>query len=201
MWRMDRDEDMRDAHGARLTVALHACCGPCLLEPYDALASSHAVRVVFANPNISPREEYERRRDTLFAHAERNGIEAVEVICDPELWSRATRLAGASRAIRCRACYELRLSLTAEQAAAAGCDALATTLAVSPYQDVAAIDEVGAAVAGAAGLKWLGADWRSRYPVATRRSRALGMYRQNHCGCLPSMREAEVARNARRSRR
>ena len=44
-----------------MRLALHACCGPCLLEPLDALAAEHDVTVVYANPNIHPREEYERR--------------------------------------------------------------------------------------------------------------------------------------------
>ncbi|MBS3956743.1 MAG: epoxyqueuosine reductase QueH [Clostridiales bacterium] len=185
----------------RLRVALHTCCGPCLLEPYRALQADHEVFAVFANPNIYPAEEYERRSHTLLEYAARVGIGVIEVAYDPALWAGATRFTVADRAKRCRACYELRLSMTAAEAVRTGCDTLATTLSVSPYQDAHAIGEVGTAVAAAAGLRWLGAEWSSRYPVATKRARALGMYRQSYCGCVPSIREAEESRRARRSRR
>jgi hypothetical protein len=44
-------------------------------------------------------------------------------------------------------------------------------------------------------------DFRERYPDATRRSRELGMYRQNYCGCAPSAAEAERDRAARKAAR
>jgi hypothetical protein len=63
-----------------MRLALHACCGPCLLEPYDAYASDfEQVTVVYANPNIHPFEEYERRRDTLRAYAAPKGIGVEEL--------------------------------------------------------------------------------------------------------------------------
>ncbi len=184
-----------------MRVALHSCCGPCMLEPYDALVADHDVLIVYANPNIQPAEEYVRRRDALLEHAQRCGIEVVESDYDPQVWEIATAVARSSRERRCHACYELRLRLTAEVAVREGREAIATTLAVSPYQDPVALQEVGARVAAAHGLMWLGADWRSRYPEATRRSRELDMYRQNYCGCLPSRDEAESSRAERRDAR
>ncbi|MDZ4168871.1 MAG: epoxyqueuosine reductase QueH [Coriobacteriia bacterium] len=182
---------------ARDTVALHACCGPCLIEPLDALRSEgHEVIVVFANPNIQPLEEYVLRRDTLESYARTHGIRTVEIDVGPETWRDAA--GDASRPERCRACYRVRLGLVAQWAARNGVDAVATTLSVSPYQDAEAIAEEGRAVAQEAGIGFIERDYRERYPVATRRSRAEGMYRQNYCGCLPSRAEAEAEREARR---
>lgn len=183
------------------TVALHACCGPCLLEPLDALASEHAVTVVYANPNIQPHEEYERRRDTLLGYAGERALDVVEVPYDPSRWAEATADSAADRAGRCEACWRLRLELTATVAEERGLQALASTLSVSPYQDAAVLDSVAREVARRHGLLYLGADWRERYPDATRRSRELGMYRQNYCGCLPSRAEAEEDRTRRREER
>jgi predicted adenine nucleotide alpha hydrolase (AANH) superfamily ATPase len=50
-------------------------------------------------------------------------------------------------------------------------------------------------------VRFIVTDFRERYPEATRRSRELGMYRQNYCGCLPSMREAEESRARKREER
>jgi len=184
-----------------MRVLLHACCGPCLLEPYDVLSADAEVAVCYANPNIAPAAEYERRRDTLLAYAGDEGIEVVELPYAPERWAAAVAGTEGDRAGRCRACYELRIGMVATEAAARGYDAVATTLAVSPYQDPGAIREAGEAACSAAGVRFIAADFRDRYPDATRRSRELGMYRQNYCGCLPSEAEAAAEREERRAAR
>lgn len=184
-----------------MKVLLHACCGPCLIEPLEALAAGNEVEVVYANPNIHPEEEYLRRRDTLLTYAEEHGWPVRVLDYTPDSWDAA--VAGAERdpARRCTECYLLRLSLAASEAAAGGFDAFATTLTVSPYQDPDAIREAGEAAAASYGVRYLHADFRDRYPEATRRSREAGMYRQNYCGCRYSREEAESARAERRLRR
>ena len=184
-----------------MRVLLHACCGPCLLEPYDVLSAHADVAVCYANPNIAPAAEYERRRDALLAYAGDEGIEVVEVPYAPERWTAAVAGTEGDRAARCRACYELRIGMVAAEAASGAYDAVATTLAVSPYQDPAAIREAGEAACAAVGVRFIAADFRDRYSDATRRSRELGMYRQNYCGCLPSGAEAAAEREERRRAR
>lgn len=183
-------------------LLLHACCGPCLLEPLDALArEADEVTIIFANPNIHPAEEYARRRDTLAEYAARVGVAVVEVPYDREAWDEAVAPLASAGAQRCRACYRLRLTAAARYAAENGFDALATTLTVSPYQHHDAIREEGQAAARAAQIAWLDRDFRERYRNATARSRELGMYRQNYCGCVFSAAEAEGERAARKAAR
>lgn len=183
-----------------MNVLLHACCGPCLLEPFDALSASAEVTVCYANPNIHPAEEYERRRDTMLAYARQRGIDVIELPYDPAQWLEAVSLV-TGREERCRACYRLRIGMVAAEASRRGFDAVSTTLSVSPYQDQEGIREEGEAACATAGVRFLYEDFRDRYPDATRRSRELGMYRQNYCGCAPSMAEAEAERAARREAR
>ncbi len=185
-----------------MRLALHACCAPCLLEPYDALApEAERVVVVYANPNIHPEAEYERRRDTLREYAREEGIEFVELPYEPDEWHELVGVHGDDRERRCRACYRLRLSKVAAWADENGFDALATTLTVSPYQDAVALAEKAERAARDAGLVYAGRDFRDRYQEATRRSRELGMYRQNYCGCVFSEAEAERDREAARAAR
>jgi len=195
----------RCAQGSILAImklALHACCGPCLIEPLDALSpDADSIVIVYANPNIHPLGEYERRRDTLASYAEAVGVPLVEVPYDPAAWLTEVGRHGSDRAARCRACYRLRLGLVADWAAREGYDALATTLTVSPYQDAGAIDEEGEGAAQAVGIDYVHRDFRDRYPAATSRSRELGMYRQNYCGCILSEIEAREDREARRAAR
>lgn len=180
-----------------MRVLLHACCGPCLLEPIDDLSSEHEVTVAYANPNIHPAQEYEHRRDTLIAHCEETGVSVVELDYDPADWMRAVSGHESDPAERCRRCYLLRMSMVAESAKTEGYDAFATTLTISPYQDEKTIREVGEAVSQQFDVAYLHQDYRERYRDATRRSRELGMYRQNYCGCLLSDLEAREQRSAR----
>ena len=89
----------------------------------------------------------------------------------------------------------------ARWAAANGFDAMTTTLTVSPYQDCEAIAVEGEAAAALAGIEFVRRDFTDRYPEATRRSRELGMYRQNYCGCVMSDLEAREERTRRRKQR
>ena len=183
-------------------LLLHACCGPCLIEPLDVLvAEADHVTVVFANPNIHPAEEYERRRDTLRRYAQTLGVDVVELQYDPIAWLDAVAPLANAGAARCRACYRLRLTRAARYAAEHGYDAIATTLTVSPYQDADAILAEGERAAAEAGVSYLHRDFRARYAEATRRSRELGMYRQNYCGCVLSEAEARRERAARKEAR
>lgn len=185
-----------------MKVALHACCGPCLLEPFDAIdAEAERVVVVYANPNIHPAEEYQRRRDTLREYAEANAIEVVELEYDREVWDERVGIHGSDRELRCRACYRMRMGLVSSWAAENGFEYVATTLTVSPYQDAEAIIEESIDAATAAGVCYLVRDYRERYEDATKRSRELGMYRQNYCGCVYSEAEAREDRERRRAER
>lgn len=185
-----------------MRVALHACCGPCLIEPFDALVEEGVeVTVVYYNPNIHPAEEYERRRDALLEHARRVGVEVVEIDYDPAAWMERVAPLARDGAQRCQACYRLRFEEVARWAGDNGYDVVASTLTVSPYQDAEAITREGERAAEAAGIAYLARDYRDRYPEATRRSRELEMYRQNYCGCVMSDLEARQQRAARKAAR
>ncbi len=188
-----------------MKILLHACCGPCSLEPVRLLREAgHELAVYYANANIHPEAEYARRLDTLRAWARDEGIPVIEGTYDVAAWEAAAGRFGASmdtREERCRACYRLRLEETARYAAAHGYDAVSTTLTVSPYQYTLVIEEEVRRAAEAAGIAAVFEDFRPQYDEATRRSRALGMYRQNYCGCRYSAAEAARERAERKAAR
>jgi predicted adenine nucleotide alpha hydrolase (AANH) superfamily ATPase len=182
-----------------MKLLLHACCGPCLIEPLDEFSAiAGELAIVFTNSNIHPAEEYERRLDTLLIYATSVGATVIELAYDPEAWAEAVGPLADSGAERCRACYRLRLGEAARYAAENGYNALSTTLTISPYQSAEAIREEGHAAASAAGIEWIDRDFCDSYGDATRRSRELGMYRQNYCGCVLSEVEASEQRATRR---
>ena len=184
-------------------ILLHACCGPCSLEPVKALMEEgYEPTICWTNPNIQPLDEHELRLATLLAWARDTAhLEVIIAGDDRDAWEREVAPHGFDRAARCRACYVLRLEEACRCAVERGFTHISTTLAVSPYQLFETCTEELVRLAGEYGLTPVVRDFRPLYPEATRESRELGMYRQNYCGCRFSAAEASVERQHARDAR
>ena len=184
-------------------LLLHACCAPCSLEPVRLLQEEgFAPTICWANPNIQPVAEHDRRLAELRRWCAQTGIPLIEAGEDRARWNASVAPIGArDRERRCRACYGIRLSEACRVAADRGFTHIATTLAVSPYQLFDVCNDVLERLAAARGLTPVVRDFRPWYPQATRRSRELGMYRQNYCGCRFSAAEAALDRARLRDER
>ena len=178
------------------------------MEPVRLLrAAGHDLTIAYMNSNIAPADEYAHRLSTLRAWAAGEQLDVLEGAYDPAAWETCAGRVGAAegdparRKARCRACYRLRFEEAAALAAEQGFDALGTTLSVSPYQYTDVIREELERAAAAAGVQPLFEDYRPFYDEATHRSRELGMYRQNYCGCRFSDAEAAAERAERKAQR
>lgn len=187
----------------RIPLLLHACCGPCSLEPLRLLREEgFEPTICWTNPNIQPRSEHDLRLQTLQRWAEDiAGVKVVVAGDDRDAWERAVAPHGFDRESRCRACYGLRLAEACRTARDLGFEHISTTLVVSPYQLFDVCHDVLGRLAPAYGLTMVWRDFRDWYPQATTRSRELGMYRQNYCGCRFSAAEAAIERHESRDAR
>ena len=200
---------MKNAAPKSTKILLHACCGPCSLEPVRLLMEQGYDPVIFySNDNIGPADEYAKRLDTIQSWTEEVGIDLIEAPYESDLWLsevadkfEASKKTPADRLERCRTCYRLRFGKTAKAAQKLGIETIGTTLSVSPYQYTAVIGQELESQAQASGLKAHFEDYRPFYPAATKRSIELKMYRQNYCGCLFSREEAEQERQERKLKR
>ena len=180
-------------------LALHTCCAPCLIGVYEALTpelgqESERITAVFYNPNIAPIEEYSKRRDACRDYVHEQEIDFVEIEPDFADWKNEEACEQ-----RCQSCYTLRLGRVAEWAHGNDCDTIATTLSISPWQNLEAIKRAGEkAVSDFSHMNFAHHDFRDYYREAQKKARALNIYCQNYCGCLPSKSEAEAQRAARR---
>jgi predicted adenine nucleotide alpha hydrolase (AANH) superfamily ATPase len=157
----------------------------------------YEVAAWFFNPNIHPPEELARREETMAQAARAAGLPLLGGGPRSSLAEFLLRLAR-NRGRRCRGCYQLRLEQAAREAAEEGYQAFATTLTISPYQDLQAIQEIGESEAAAAGVRFAFADLRGHYHTSAERARGLQLYRQNYCGCVFSLLE-RAERRARRA--
>ena len=180
-------------------LALHTCCAPCLIGAYEALTQelaqeSKRIIAVFYNPNIAPAEEYIVRRDACRDYAREQGIDFFEIEASFTDWEDKE-----SQEQRCQSCYSLRLVRIAEWAHDNGCDTIATTLSISPWQNLEAIKRAGEKViSNFPRMHFAAYDFRDYYREAQKKARTLNIYCQNYCGCLASKDEAEAQRAARR---
>jgi hypothetical protein len=186
--------------GESRKLLLHVCCGPCAIYPLARLREQGwAPHGYFFNPNIHPFGEYLRRRDTLADFARLENW--------PVIFAGEYPLEDYFRGVvyregeRCRFCYALRLRQAARVAKKGRFDAFSTTLLVSPFQQHELVRESGEAAAAEYGVPFYYEDFRAGFRDGVARSRELGMYRQQYCGCVFSERERFERRTKRKSKR
>ncbi|MDR1319933.1 MAG: epoxyqueuosine reductase QueH [Gracilibacteraceae bacterium] len=175
---------------ARPSVLLHACCAVCAGYPLEKLRADYEPVVYFCNPNIFPREEYERRRDECRRGARTAGCVFVEDDVERGDWERAVRglEAEPEGGRRCLICFRYRLARTAAYARERGIGFFTTTLTVSPRKKSALLLALGAELAREAPAPvFIPEDFKKKdgYGKTMAIARREGFYRQNYCGCQP----------------
>ena len=177
-----------------MKLLLHTCCGACEIHPLEQLmAKGFEVSGYFYNPNIHPTEEYKKRRQAVQDFSASAGIDMIY----PEYGQPDFFFAIAGKLtppLRCRACWALRLKMTARAAKENGFDAFSTTLLVSPYQDQELLKEIGEIIAKEEGVEFYYEDFRPGFRKAHNQARGKGLYMQKYCGCIYS----QIERNAKK---
>lgn len=169
-----------------MKVLMHMCCAPCSVYPADWLtAEGYRLEGLFYNPNIHPREEYERRMENVRIYS---GIKDLKVNYIEDFRQKEWESFNGQEADRCAMCYGIRLDKAASFAAANGFDAFTTSLLVSPYQKHDLIRELGEKYAEKHGVRFLYVDFRPGFRQGQQQAKELGLYRQKYCGCIKSFR-------------
>jgi predicted adenine nucleotide alpha hydrolase (AANH) superfamily ATPase len=166
-------------------ILLHACCGPCSIYPVSVLRGEGlAVHAFFYNPHIQPRQEFDKRLAALEGYAESENIPLiVRADYDPQTFFRQVAFRETSR---CTYCYSLRLEAAARLAKKSRFDAFTTTLLYSKLQKHALIKSLAEEAARRHGIEFLYRDFRAGWKEGQEKARALGIYRQQYCGCIYS---------------
>ena len=205
-----------EGSAAKPSLLLHACCGPCSSYVLEYLSKYFQITVLYYNPNIYPQAEYERRLAELkklyevFPPALNTGVKVVECEYDPEQFYEAVGVRAEpelaqepEKGERCRRCYKLRLERAAAYAVQNHFDYFCTSLSISPFKDAVKINELGVEIEGRLLAvvattatstsekfpKWLFSDFKKKggFKRSLELSKEYGMYRQDYCGCVYSM--------------
>ena len=174
-------------------LLLQSCCGPCSSYVLEYLTRYFRVTVLYYNPNIQPRDEYDRRlywqRELIRQLPTPEPVDLLACDYDGQRYIDAVR--GLERepegGARCRACYALRLGRTARTAAELGFPYFTTTLSVSPHKNSAWLNEIGLDLSAPGGPVFLPSDFKKKngYARSIELSKKYGLYRQRYCGCTP----------------
>jgi len=137
--------------------------------------------------NIHPYTEMILRKDTLFSYAEQIGLRVIyQEGYKLEEFLRNTAFRENSR---CHYCYFDRLKATALLAKRGKFDYFTSTLLYSKFQKHDLIRSIGEDVGKTVGIDFYYDDFRKGWKEGIVESKALGMYRQQYCGCIYSEKE------------
>lgn len=181
-------------------LLLHSCCAPCSSYCLEYLSRYFAITVLYYNPNISPREEFEKRaeeqRRLISELSAENTVELVVDDYDPnEFFSAVKGLEDCKEGgERCFVCYRLRLERAARYAAEYGFDYFCSTLSISPLKNAQKLNEIGEELSEIYKVPNLPNDFKKKggYLRSIELSREYGLYRQNYCGCVFSKKEKKA---------
>ena len=179
-------------------LLLHICCGPCAIYVWQKLQAEFAVSGFFYNPNIQPLAEYEFRRLELAKIAGKFAWPMVVAPYDLHDWFAAVRglEREPERGARCPVCFSFRLEKAFRHAREYGFDVVASTLSISPSKATAQINEQGLALAEKYGVGFLAENFKKQdgFLISRREGEALGVRRQDYCGCAFSKAESLLRR-------
>lgn len=201
---LDKVIEVLQRQGRVPRLLLHSCCAPCSSYVLEYLSRYFEITVFYYNPNIYPPEEFGKRveeQKRLIAQLPaEHPISFLDGPYEPErFYEMAKGLEQVPEGgARCFKCYRLRLTETAEMARAGKYDYFTTTLSISPLKNAEKLNEIGGQLAKDYGVDYLYSDFKKRngYKRSTELSREYGLYRQDYCGCVFSMRERRAQQEA-----
>ena len=180
----------------RKKLLLHSCCAPCSSSVITFLTKYFDITILYYNPNISPIEEYNKRKEEqikLINKIDKIGnINIIDCDYDNDIYER--KIKGyekcPERGARCTICFNLRLEKAAKIAKENNYDYFCSTLTVSPYKNAPLINQIGEKLSKQYDIKWLYSDFKKAdgYKKSIELSKKYNLYRQDYCGCKYSKR-------------
>ena len=175
------------------TLLLHSCCGPCSSYVLSILNDYFKITIFYYNPNIFPKDEFNKRLETQKEIIDKLGydIDIITDLYDYNIYKECVKgledLGEGSK--RCYNCYYFRMKKCSEIASINNFDYFTTTLSISPYKNSAWINEIGKEVE--LNSKYLYSNFKKEngYKISIELSKKYGLYRQDYCGCVSSIKE------------
>ena len=169
-------------------ILLHSCCGPCSSSVIDTLKDYFNITIYYYNPNVEPKEEYEKRKkEQIRLINELGNVNYIDCDYDNEAFLEASKGYEKEKegGLRCSKCFYLRMKKTAIKAKENDFEYFGTTLTVSPHKNSQIINEIGKEISEELDVKYLFSDFKKHngYLKSIELSKKYNLYRQDYCGC------------------
>jgi len=144
----------------------------------------------FYRHNIHPLSECMKREETLKKYAQDSNL--------PMIWQKGYEMEEFLRKVcfresnRCQICYYDRLYATVKIAKKGNFEYFSSTLLYSKQQNHEKIIETAKALGKQNGVKFYYKDFREGWNYGIEKSKELGMYRQQYCGCIYSEKQRYI---------
>lgn len=174
-----------------MKLLLHICCAPCGGYLSKEFFKNFEPVLFFYNPNIWPKDEYEKRLAEVKKICQQEKIELIIGKYENERWFELTKghEQDSEGGKRCSICFKMRLEKTAQRAKELGIKNFSTSLAVSPYKNLSTIKKIGEKIAKECNLNFIIFDEiekKDLWPRAKQFSQEKKFYHQRYCGCVYS---------------
>lgn len=184
-------------------LLMHSCCAPCAGDLMERMKSDGIdVTILFYNPNIHPKKEYEIRKNENIRFAEKLEIPFIDLDYDVQNWfARAKGFENEpERGMRCTKCFDMRFERTALYAYENNFSIITSSLGISRWKNMDQINDCGVRAAKKyEGINYWTFNWRKEggaarmYEIAKREE----FYKQEYCGCIYSLRDTNIWRKSR----
>jgi predicted adenine nucleotide alpha hydrolase (AANH) superfamily ATPase/nicotinic acid mononucleotide adenylyltransferase len=174
-------------------VLVHVCCGPDVTMPILALKDEYDLICFWYDPNIQPKEEYDKRYDAFVKVCEIEGIPYIKGAYDVKhfftriKWLEFTPEKGE----KCTNCYDMRMYVAAKLAKKLKIPYYTSSLNTSPKKDLEKLFLIGEEYGKKFWVEFLAIPFRKRggFEKSVEYTREHDIFRQNYCGCIYSIPE------------
>src|SRR5699024_1225020 len=159
----------------RPSILIHSCCAPCSTYTLELLTEYADVAIYFANPNIHPKAEYQRRAKvqedfvTAFNEKMNTNVKYMEAPYEPHKFMKMVK--------------DKEL---ADENVNLGYDYFASALTLSPKKNAQLINELGMEVQSIYNVHYLPSDFKKNkgYERSITMCKEYDIFRQCYCGCV-----------------
>lgn len=171
-------------------LLLHICCGPDATVPIMDLKKDYEVICFWYDPNIQPKEEYEKRLEAFKKVCDIEKVPFIEGEYDVKnFFKKIQWLENTSEKWeKCTECYDMRLEKTALLAKEMGITYWTSTLNTSPHKDLEKMFTLWEKHSLKENLEFLKIAFRKNggFQRSVEYTKKHGIYRQDYCGCVYS---------------
>ncbi|CAM3106858.1 DNA integration/recombination/inversion protein [Lactococcus hircilactis] len=188
----------------RPKILLHSCCAPCSTYALEYLTQYAEVTIYFANSNIHPASEYERRKFVQaqfiseFNQKTNQNVQFIAAPYTPNLFVKMVRENHFENekegGKRCASCFQMRLDLVAQKAKALDFDYFGSALTISPMKNSQLINEIGLDIQKIYNVHYLPSDFKKNngYKRSVEMCKDYAIYRQCYCGCIYAAKQQSI---------